>query len=171
MRFDMSLDVAVQDGHTMSLDEYKQETTRFREGMEAVPYSEINETTILRITRDFAMLACQGILSVAGHVSISTRKILKPFYEFLRSAHNECNQALEDPSYTFKPVQEPDLPDFDDVTDEDRSVMKEIASTIVQSLPSVVDAISIAYANNIPHAKEVKIIVNTINSFCEKMSA
>lgn len=151
--------------------DYLQALTEFKAGVDAMQGKTLDENTLLRLIRDFTMIACQSIISAARHVGKSAQKVLKPIYELLRSVHNETNKAIKYPDYTFDNIDEPDLPDFDDVVDGDRTVIQEILSTIRQVITSITDLIIVACGQNIPHAKEIAIIVNSIDGFCEKMLA
>lgn len=130
---------------------------------------ELN-TEILKRIKDITYLIALSLVSVAKKCSANVRKIIAPIYVFLKSFHDELKEAINNPDYKFNSIDEPELPDFSDIDEDDRSNLKVVLDTITKALPTLIDLFTSLSNNNYPYAKEVKVIVNTVNDFCAKYS-
>lgn len=128
---------------------------------------ELNEDILKRI-KDITYLAALTLLIVDRKTSDKVRKIIMPLYGFLKSFHDETDEALKNPDYTFKTIDEPELPDMTDIDKDSRSDLKIVLDTIIKALPTLVDLATNLLHNNYPYAREVEIAVNTIQIFCDK---
>ena len=130
---------------------------------------ELSDAILERI-KDIVFLVDRTIYTVAVDSDVKVRKILQPIYNFLKSFHGELAEAIKNPSYAIKCIDEPDLPDFSDLDQKEKSVLKSVVDTIIDTLPTIASLIGSLKSTAYPYEREVSIIFNTINDFCRKLS-
>lgn len=153
----------------MATSDLRTATETLNELLAAEQPKELN-TEILKRIKDITYLIALILVSVAKKCSANVRKIIAPLYVLLKSFHDELKEAVDNPNYAFKSIDEPELPDFHDIDEEDRSNLKVVLDTITNALPTLIDLFTSLSNNNYPYAKEVKVFVNTVNDFCDKYS-
>ena len=99
-----------------------------------------------------------------------SKQIVSIIYNYIRSLHTELGNALNKEDYSFKIPDEPDFPSLDVLDSEEKSKIKEVAKYIVNVLPNIYSITQIALKNKIPYAREINIVLNSIQSFCTMIS-
>lgn len=130
---------------------------------------ELSDAILERI-KDIVYIVDRTIYTVAVDTDAKVRKVLQPIYNFLKSFHGELNEAIKNPSYAIKCIEEPELPDFSDFDKTEKSVLQSVVDTIINTLPTIASLISSLKSTTYPYEREINIIFNTINDFCRKLS-
>lgn len=178
MNFEEALQIYEKKGETVLLSEQKE----LKKKLIAITSSNLNAESVLQegtkeIGEKYLKMIESGTLALgkiilisSSKASVQVRKVLKPIYEFIRSFNMELREALNNENYEFKIIAEPELPDFDDCSEEEKSLMNTICESISAFLPVVVEALNVFASNKIPYDREIKILLNTLQAFLDKAS-
>lgn len=129
------------------------------------------EKQFLEITKNSVATIGKTIyLSIGFMGDGKSKHIVSIIYNYIRCLHIELDNALTKEDYSFKIPDEPDFPSLDVLDSEEKSKIKEVAKYIVNVLPNIYSITQIALKNKIPYAREINIVLNSIQSFCTMIS-